>query len=183
MGRKNSVKPWPDCLPAVEILLHLVEATVSIGKQHDLISQMQDNWVLNRHFLCLPFVFFFKCKERLLCVRLSKLPVPCRSGARKRWNYKSGGWKWLAGGVVIKWAQDSLAQSEGELTAHGERCPTCRRLCLPARSPSPRSLCCTRCSRRVHVHTMTSSWLEVRPTASFVFNSLLFFFYAGPLNR
>lgn len=68
---------------------------------------------------------------------------------------------------------------------HTARCPISRRLRLPAlrappspsttlslslsltpphlhHLPPPRSLCCTRCSRRVHVHRMTSLWLQVR---------------------
>lgn len=46
----------------------------------------------------------------------------------------------------------------------------------PPSSPPPRSLCCTRC-RAVHVHRMTSLWLQLRPTPPFVFNTLLFFLF------
>lgn len=46
--------------------------------------------------------------------------------------------------------------------------PTPLLLLLPAQS-----LCCTRCSRRVHVPRMTSLWLQVGPSPSFVFISLL----------
>lgn len=59
------------------------------------------------------------------------------------------------------------------------RCPISRLLRLPALGAPPpppphtalppRSLCCTRCSRRVHVHRMTSLWLQLRPTPPTVF--------------